>query len=233
MINDLFKQNLQYGGYFLLYAFRDRVAIKKPRGTRVFDYSQFFNLLTKGDCRVLRYDWFTPIIREKWDILWDCRQPISQRKTEAERSGVRPSILNEKLKDLDSQTLRIKNIHWIFVNYCSGYFLLLEEHESEHDVVLSDSEKQMVAYIHHLFKKADAENRLKKMAKNLKSGSLYQYLGYHLLEYEHSALTQICNVRLNHQPIDLETLTNILNLESDNAAHLLKGFTNRGMDIYQ
>ncbi len=230
MINDLFKRNRQYGGYLLIYTAREHVTIKKPQHRRVLDYPRFFDLLTKGEYSVLRYDWFTPVIQQKWDILWDCRQPVSSTKTEPERSGLRPSFLREKFEEFASQTVHVKNIHWIFVNYCSGLFLLLEEQESADDVDLAESEKKMVAFIHRLFKQADAENRRQKMAKNLKSGSLYQYLGYHLLEYEHYAASQICNVRLNHQPIDLETLTTILNLDSESAVQLLKGFSNREMD---
>ncbi|XRP97453.1 hypothetical protein ACO3UB_02760 [Methanocaldococcus sp. 16A] len=182
------------------------------------DKNALINLICSnftGLCKIHKKDWFSFIISNHIEGLYDCK---SSRKsgTHEERSQWRGS----KILNLCNHN-RMKNINWIFINYCTGYFILIEERcESNGDYKPNPAESKLIDKINDIFYTANNINQSlpdDKKVKNPKSEVPYEYLGYFLLEFDGEGPESSNNIYLNHKPISKDKLKEFLNLNSINA----------------
>ncbi|HCO39014.1 MAG: hypothetical protein AB1353_05855 [Aquificota bacterium] len=146
--------------------------------------------------------------------LWDCQGKPPCNKTEQERSGYRGSILRklfEKHKLFSVQNHRyIENINWIFLNYCEGYFIFIEE-QVNGKLKLSQTRKEFIKIIDSLFELASNYNT---SAKNPKSNKLYRYLGFYRLGFSNTNPDNSKYILLNNCFVNKHQLIDLLNLDS-------------------
>ncbi|MFP3256992.1 MAG: hypothetical protein RXO36_04270 [Candidatus Nanopusillus acidilobi] len=140
--------------------------------------------------------------------LWDCKGNPQIKKTEAERSQYRGSIIKENLHIFKRDFLFIENIHWIFVNYCTGYFIFIEELTNNEEI--KEERKKFIDTIDEIFRANQ-----KSIAKNPKSGAIYQYLGYYRLKFSRTNPDNSLEIYLNSKKISKEELIDVLNLDDN------------------
>lgn len=140
------------------------------------------------------------------DRLWDCQGKPQKVKTEYERSGYRGSMIKKALNELRNDNILIENINWVFVNYCSGYFIFLEELTYGNST--SQSKLEFIKTIDCIFKEACDKNE----ARNIKSKAIYKYLGYYELKFSNTNPDNSDAIFINDFKITKEELTKILNL---------------------
>ena len=160
---------------------------------------------------------------QRWDLeqdvvdkLWDCSGNPPTVKTEKERSRYRGSVLEGIFDKAEAkiiiarENLLIEKIDWIFLNYCSGYFIFLEE-ENRNKRKRPDKEK-FIKFIDRIFKEA---NNAPDKAYNPKSKATYRYLGYFTLSFSNNNPDDSDRILLNGKQIDRASLINLLNLDND------------------
>ena len=142
--------------------------------------------------------------------LWDCTGTPPIKKTEKERSGYRGSVIKKVLtKDIIDEFLFIEPIHWIFVNYCSGNFIFLEELTKNSK--LDDKRREFIDFIDQIFR----QNNINSNARNPKSNVRYKYLGYYILKFENTNPDNSPKMYLNNKEISKQELIKVLNLDDD------------------
>jgi len=216
MINDLFSFNKNFLGNYLIHFLSNgnnkEILINNKKTTNI-GY-----LLCSNTKKILEYkddSWFEKVVNDSLHFLWDCKG-APKNKTEPERSRYRRSYLNNYCKN---PHVIQKNIHWIFVNYCSGYFILIEEKTNSNGEYKPNSKEcEIISKIHELFLEADLKNQESKNVKNPKSNALYRYGGYYLLELSNSSPDDSENIWINHKPISKSDLITLLNLKSDSCS---------------
>lgn len=102
----------------------------------------------------------------------------------------------------------IENIHWIFVNYCTGYFIFIEELTNNEEI--KEERKKFIDTIDEIFRANQ-----KSIAKNPKSGAIYQYLGYYQLKFSRTNPDNSLEIYLNSKKISKEELIDVLNLDDN------------------
>jgi len=135
--------------------------------------------------------------------MWDCKSPISTIKTERERSSYRGSLLQ---KFFFEQKIDFQKIDWIFVNYCSGNFVFLDEINKNKN---SGNKEEFRKKINEIF---TAANNI-STATNPKSGAKYRYLGYYVIEFSNTNPDNSEHILLNEKEIKKLDLINLLNLD--------------------
>lgn len=150
------------------------------------------------------------------DKLWDCKPPPKIQKTERERSGYRGSIIKNYLNLFHNNTLCIQTVDWIFVNYCSGYFILIEELNkvNKREKVSNKHRQTFIKILDEIFTMADKLNRKYKTARNPKSGALYRYLGFYRIEFDNTHPDNSTLIKINNNPVDSNCLCQFLNLDT-------------------
>ncbi|MDW7973258.1 MAG: hypothetical protein RMI01_08680 [Thermodesulfovibrio sp.] len=150
--------------------------------------------------------------------LWDCRGLPFIRKTEVERSGYRTSILekifwNNKIYTRTKDNIYVERIHWLFLNYCTGYFIFLEE-QTCGNFNISDDRRRFIKLIDDMFSRLSKENERSLYARNPKSGAVYKYIGYYELAFSGTNPDNSNKIYLNGKEITREKLVSLLNLDS-------------------
>lgn len=157
-------------------------------------------------------NWWNYIINTQINNLYDCKGEPPKFHTRGERSHYRGFKLQNLCKN-------IKNINWIFVNYCTGYFILIEEKtNSNGQYTPSEEECQLIDIINKIFEESDRKNKNlpnNNKIKNPRSNAIYEYLGYFLIEFDNSTPDNSKSIWLNHEPIDKKDLITFLNLNTD------------------
>lgn len=182
-------------------------------------------LLKEYDCENFTI-WFKSMLKDrpKHDIdpevlkkLWDCNGIPVKIKTEKERTRYRGSIL-ERLFDkcyevYTKDIVFIEKIDWIFVNYCSGYFIFLEELTNGEK--LTDRKRKFIQTIDSIFNEASKENEITLFAKNPKSKSVYRYLGYYTLSFSKTNPDNSHIIILNDKQVKKNDLIKLLNMDTN------------------
>jgi len=148
-------------------------------------------------------------------FLWNCEGNPPRKKTETERSQYRGSYLKINLDIVRKDFLFIENIHWIFVNYCKGYFIFVEE--LTYNKKIGEKRKNFITTIDEIFR-ANQNN----VAKNPKSGAYYQYLGYYQLTFSQTNPDNSSEVYLNSNKISKKDLIYLLNLDDNSILNYRK-----------
>ncbi|GAB6066460.1 hypothetical protein JCM9492_15550 [Aquifex pyrophilus] len=151
--------------------------------------------------------------QEVIDKLWDCRGNPPIKKTERERSGYRDSLLQGIINPLNNEKRIVRKIDWIFLNYCSGYFIFLEERNRYRQGV-EDRDVSFMSIIDSIFSEASRINERENFAQNPKSGAIYKYLGYYVLNFSNTNPDN-SEITLNEVRVDKDTLKELLNLDKD------------------
>jgi len=140
--------------------------------------------------------WYEEVITQYLPWLWDCKSPEIQKKTIKENTFSRKSNLK---KYLNKNKIKYESIDWIFVNYCSGNFIILNESE----------EKTILKRITNIFinhKKSEIPVR------NPKSNSKYNFLGTYNITYE----KDFSFFYINNKKVAKEDAIKVLNLDDEN-----------------
>jgi len=163
-------------------------------------------------------DWWNPIVNELVHNLYDCSGNPPDFPTRTERTGYRGTNLCNICSNM-------KKIDWIFVNYCTGYFILLEEKTySNGNYQPNQHERDLISRIDRIFCESNAVNLESKIVRNPRSNSLYQYIGYYLLEFDNTTPGNSQNIWLNHEHISIEDLNNFLNLNSQDSLEIAERY---------
>jgi hypothetical protein len=139
--------------------------------------------------------------------LWDCKGNPPKKKTEIERSQYRGSYIRVYLDKVRGDFLFVDNIHWIFVNYCTGYFIFIEELTNNKEI--EEERKNFINTIDEIFRVKNS------IAKNPKSCALYRYLGYYQLKFSQTNPDNSREIYLNSKKISKEELIDVLNLDDN------------------
>lgn len=138
-------------------------------------------------------------------ILWDCKGAPKTKHTREESSFYRGSNIENCFKNLN---IYYQKIDWIFVNYCTGFFMFLEE--------LSNNRRlshEKCAFIHGVDKYFRKISK-KVIVKNPKSLAKYRYFGYNILEMDSSNPEESGCIKFNGHAVGKEELKEILNLDN-------------------
>lgn len=167
---------------------------------------------TKGYCRrgeqlsVRKFTGIDPKLEER---LWDCKGVPKGSGTRRERSNYRGSIIG-RIRGIELKPVE-KGL-WIFLNYCSGFYILVKE-EADNKV---GGNKSLLKWIDNLFHFWDEKNRERKRIRNPKSGALYRYLGLYRINFGGGrSPAGAGSIYLNDIRVSEEKLKDLLNLESD------------------
>jgi len=181
--------------------------------TEEIPFKQLINEITKSINNRKRH----AVERETLEKLWDCKGESRVKKTEQERSFYRDSLISKILSKENINTnapkgIYIENINWIFLNYCTGYFVFLEE--STCNKHLRDEKREFIKIIDEIFEKASTENLKTKRAKNPKSGVVYSYLGYYHIQFSKTDPKNSSSIYINQKRIKINDLISVLNLDN-------------------
>jgi len=192
MLSEVFsKVSPCFLGYFLVYALKGEPPYAKLEGEE--DFENLLKRLRRGE-RVRYEGWFEEVVERYREALWDCKGRPSHLKTERERSFFRPANLKTFFEE---RSLEYATVDWILVNYCTGYFVLLQEGELSHRLKELDG----------LLEEYNAESPV----RNPKSGARYKYLGLYRLQFNPPS----GRYALNGKAIREEELIRALNLETE------------------
>ena len=153
------------------------------------------------------------IERNKLEKLWDCKGKPPLKKTERERSFYRDSVIEKILDDVKKDFLFVGPIHWIFLNYCSGYFIFIEEITNNAEI--ENGRKNFIDTINSIF----ANKNNNSNAKNPKSQAVYKYLGFYQLKFSQTHPDNSHEIYLNNRRVSRDELITLLNLDKDDIIH--------------
>jgi len=197
LFNDYLEVNSNFKGTYILYA-TDREESKNNLIGLIEKLKE--NRITKP-----HYEIENDILKK----LWDCKGIPPKTKTERERSHYRGSIIKEILDgDIKNNFSFIEKIHWIFVNYCSGNFIFIEE--LINNSYINIIREEFLLAIDTIFREAKDSNAI-----NPKSKAKYKYLGYYQLKFSRTNPDNSSEIYLNEKIISKEKLKKVLNLNDD------------------
>ncbi|MGI6771688.1 MAG: hypothetical protein ACOX5Y_04695 [Acholeplasmataceae bacterium] len=143
--------------------------------------------------------WFDKVLYFSLQYLWDGKGSPPKSKTEKERTYNRSSLLKPFL---DGHKVDYESIDWIFVNYVTGYYILLSEFNNN---------------------LGPLGQRINKVFENNKNGELkvynpkskcnYKYLGHYNIKYSFDDFGEINQFAINNQKISVVEAINVLNLD--------------------
>jgi len=199
MLNDIFYNNTnieyKFYGVIVLYILNKNLStsqIKEIVLNKIKDYNPNCFELEKN-------------ILEK---LWDCKGSPPYQKTEKERTFYRDSNIKEIFKNINlPEHLLCNKIDWIFLNYCTGYFILIEE---ENKTKKTEKRKEeFISIVNYIF------SGNINPSFNPKSKVEYKYLGYHRIKFSGESPYDSSEIYLNNKKIEIKELISLLNLEND------------------
>lgn len=199
MLNDMFYNNAnmeyKFHGVIVLYILNKNISPS--------------NIKEMVKDKIKNYDLnYFELENDVLDKLWDCKQNPPYRKTEKERSFYRGSYINDIFKNVNlPEYIFCYKIDWIFLNYCTGFFILIEE-ENKNKKTEKRKEK-FIAIVDKIF------NGNINDSYNPKSKVKYKYLGYYRLKFSGESPYDSESIYLNNRKIELKKLVNLLNLDSD------------------
>lgn len=201
MLTEIFSRvSKDFLGYFLVYALEGEEPYVKLNGNNHVKFSKLIALLSGGG-GVSYNNWFDRLIQENFDFLWDCNGQPRAVRTQSERTNIRPTNLVHFIRDLSLEYL---TIDWIFVNYCKGYFVLIQESK------INCTLRQIDRYLRYY-------NRLGNPVRNPKSGANYKYLGLYHINFNPFSGKHF----LNGKFLNEEELIKVLNLDGSDIIRYL------------
>ncbi len=149
------------------------------------------------------------------DRLWDCKEVSHYRGTAEERSFYRGSNIREIFRNVKlPEYILCDKVDWIFLNYCTGYFILVEEENKTKKT--GERKEKFISIIDSIFS-GNVRNSF-----NPKSQVEYKYLGYYKIKFSGNSPYDSEEIYLNDNKIEKEELINLLNLETDKIKHYKK-----------
>lgn len=161
-------------GIFLVHYLSDsEIYINKRSRIPKEELTELFRTQDSDKLSQYHEEWWDEIVNYYLKNFWDCTGKPPERGTRKERSFYRETKL--------SYIPNSKTIHWIFINYCTGYFVILEVQENgKGNFKPNENEKNLVSYLHNAFQEAQEVNSRNKKVRNPASQKPYEYLGYYL-----------------------------------------------------
>lgn len=125
--------------------------------------------------------------------------------------------IRSNLKD-SFNGLIAQDIDWIFVNYCTGYFIVLEEKTNRYKGSKYTSPAQTVIFkmLNDLLELGSEANKITKKAFNPATKKIYSFQGSFILEFINGTdPNNSTNIYLNGKEISRNDLIRLLNLGKD------------------
>ncbi|AAB89848.1 MULTISPECIES: hypothetical protein [Archaeoglobus] len=144
------------------------------------------------------------------------QKKLNYKKTESERSFYRGSNLKQVMgEDIVSKFDYIGPIRWIFLNYCTGYFIFVEELTNNSEI--RSDRLEFIDTMNKIFSEAEQyfNSAPKERPKNPKSLAEYKYLGYYRLSFSNTNPDNSAIIRLNDVEVEKSELPPLLNLDTD------------------
>lgn len=135
------------------------------------------------------------------------------------------------LKD-SANGLIVQDIDWIFVNYFTGYFILVEEKTNRYSVSKYTTPAQTVIFkmLDELLEIASDSNQISKKVFNPATKQIYQFKGSYILEFLSGTDPENAeNIFLNGMMIQKSDLITFLNLE-ESSIDLINKYKNNWID---
>ncbi|MCD6374077.1 MAG: hypothetical protein J7L94_01030 [Caldisericaceae bacterium] len=114
--------------------------------------------------------------------------------------------------------LIVHDIDWIIVNYCTGYFIIVEQKTCHQTSQLRTNPAQTVIFkmLDEMFSKATEVNLNERFSTNPATNCVYTYQGAFLLEFADGTDPDTASqIFVNGQPIIRDDLICLLNLEEN------------------
>jgi hypothetical protein len=110
------------------------------------------------------------------------------------------------------------DVDWILLNYCTGFFIVLEEktHRQKSNRYTGTAQTVMLKMLDEMLSMGSYLNQRFETSKNPATGVVYQYKGAYILEFiKGTDPANAEKIYLNGRPIDAETLIRLLNLDDE------------------
>jgi hypothetical protein len=127
-----------------------------------------------------------------------------------------------------SNGLIVQDIDWIFVNYFTGYFILVEEktHRYSGSKHTSPAQTVILKMLNDLLEMASESNKISKKVCNPATNQTYTFKGSFILEFvDGTDPDNSSAIFLNGQSIIKNDLINLLNLE-ENSIEVINKYNN-------
>jgi len=134
--------------------------------------------------------------------------------------------VRENLRD-SMEGLILQDLDWIFVNYCTGYFILVEvkTNRRRSSVYTRPPQTVILHLLDEFLRVASKVNETKRFSVNPATKVPYRYLGTFILEFiEGTDPDNAREIRLNGKPISRDDLVSLLNLEDDHSLDLIQRY---------
>ena len=135
--------------------------------------------------------------------------------------------IRKNLKN-SSNGLIVQDIDWIFVNYFTGYFILIEEktHRYSGSSYTSPAQTVILKMLNDLLEIASESNKISKKVCNPATNQAYSFKGSFILEFiKGTDPDNSSAIFLNGQSIIKNDLINLLNLE-ENSIEVIEKYSN-------
>jgi len=134
--------------------------------------------------------------------------------------------LKNSFKGLISQ-----DIDWIFVNYCTGYFIIVEvKTHSKEDTATLPAQTVILKMVNEFFEKASKINMSASFSINPATNVSYRFIGTFLLSFSGKDPDDSEKIYLNNKIISKEDLKKILNLDSADSLAIANNYLNNWID---
>ncbi|MHB1680772.1 MAG: hypothetical protein ACYCTB_09760 [bacterium] len=120
-----------------------------------------------------------------------------------------------------------QDIDWIFVNYCTGYFIIVEV--KTHSVSIKTTtppQTVILKMVDEFFKKASEINMIESFSINPATKVNYKFVGTFLLSFSNTDPDNSEKIFLNNSVISKEDLKKLLNLDSDISLEIANNYSN-------
>ncbi len=121
-----------------------------------------------------------------------------------------------------------QDIDWIFVNYCTGYFIIVEvkTHCNNQSKNTSPAQTVILKLVDEFFKKASEININQPFSVNPATNINYKFIGTFLLNFSGTNPDDSEKIYLNNKIIAKYDLMKLLNLDSNNSLIIAKNYSN-------
>ncbi len=151
---------------------------------------------------------------------------MTRREYTFERNLDFSQWVRHHLKD-SSRGLITQDIDFVFVNYCTGWFILLEVKTQRRSprLHLRPASTVIFSMLDELLRTASRKNGEAPFVRNPATGAAYRYLGAYLLEFINGTDPQNAEaIYLNGRSISADELRTFLNLDTEASLELARQY---------
>ena len=199
MLSDILTDDSNFEGCHKITVNNNKTLYVNQTSTMTLD--EFIKNPQKNYLNSYGQTWFDKILDLNMKYLWDGKGTPPTKKTESEHTYKRKSNL---LTLLFENKIINDSIDWLFLNYCSGNFVLL----SESGEFLEPTTLRILINL-------EKHNLEPKKAFNPKTKSEYQFLGAYTVKYNEN----LSKFVINGHELERKDAIRVLNLDDTEIMH--------------